>query len=208
LRHFILFMSRFPEIGRQEIDRGTLNREALGVVNCVRSSLFNSYGLRRDSNLILCPVDQGNKLIRIEGEKLRYMGPNERSISILLSMSANKLFSRSVTQDEVSSPGITILRKDLLSSIGGKEDSLSLYQSQEGLDLRMIKFTERTIFISALNPEISLQEIISMFRLDPSTPLRVRADYEAEKMILLINNEIDRQHAQSIRSTDDMIKQT
>jgi hypothetical protein len=72
----------------------------------------------------------------------------------------------------------------------------------------MIKFTERTIFISALNTEIGLQEIISMFKLDPSTPLRVRADYEAEKTILLINNEIDRQRAQSIESTDDMRKQT
>ncbi len=201
-------MSRFPEIGRQEIDRGTLNREALGVVNCVRSSLFTSYGLRRDSNLILCPLDQGGKLIKIEGEKLRYMGPNERSISILLSMSARKLFSNNVTQDEVSSPGITIFRKDLLSCIGGKENSFSLYRSQEGLDLRMIKFIERTIFISTLNSEISLQEIISMFRLDPSTPLRVRADYEVEKTILLINNEIDRQHEQSIESTDGMGRQT
>jgi tRNA pseudouridine-54 N-methylase len=153
-------------------------------------------------------LDQGGNLIRIEGEKLRYMGPNERSIAILLSMSAKKLFSRNVTQGEVSSPGITIFRKDLLSYVRCKENSFSLYQSQEGLDLRMIKFTERTIFISALNTEIGLQEIISMFKLDPSTPLRVRADYEAEKTILLINNEIDRQRAQSIESTDDMRKQT
>jgi tRNA pseudouridine-54 N-methylase len=201
-------MSRFPDIGRQEIDRGTLNREALGIVNCVRSSLFTSYGLRRDSNLILCPLDQVGNFIRIEGEKLRYMGPNERSISILLSMSAKKLFSRNVTQDEVSSPGITICRKGLLSYVRCKENSFSLYQSQEGLDLRMIKFTERTIFISALNPEMGLQEIISMFKLDPSTPLRVRAHCQAEKTVLLINNEIDRQCAQSIESTDDMRKQT
>jgi tRNA pseudouridine-54 N-methylase len=194
-------MSTFPEISRQEIDKGTLSGEALRVVNCVRSSLFTSYGLRRDSNLILYPVDQGEKLIRIEGEKLRYMGPNERSISILLSISAKKLLSRNVVHDQVSSPGITIIKKDLLSSIGGRENSLLLYQDREGLDLRMVKFTEGTVYISTLSTEMGLQEIFRLFRIDPGNYFQVKADYEVEKMILLLNNEIDRQSAQSIRST-------
>jgi tRNA pseudouridine-54 N-methylase len=194
-------MSRFPEISRQEIDKGTLNREALTVVNCVRSSLFTSYGLRRDSNLILYPVDQGEKLIRIDGEKLRYMGPNERSISILLSISAKKLSSRNVTEDQVSSPGITITKKGLLSSIGGIENLLLLYQGREGLDLRMVRFTEGTVYISTLGFEMGLREIFRLLRMDPINSLQIKADYEAEKIILLLNNEIDRQNAQSIRST-------
>lgn len=187
-------MTGFPEIRRQEIDKGTLNRDALTVVNCVRSSLFTSYGLRRDSNLILYPLDRSDELIRIEADKLRYMGPNERSISILLSMSAEKLLSEDLDRYSVSSPGITITKKDFVSSIGVTENSLLLCQSREGLDLRTVEFTERTVFVCKLNPETNLEDIVHLFGTDTRNILRVKSEDDAENAILLTNNEMDRQH--------------
>jgi tRNA pseudouridine-54 N-methylase len=188
-------MTEFPEMSRQKIDEGTLNRDALTLVNCVRSALFTSYGLRRNSNLILYSLDRSEEQIRIEGNKLRYMGPNERSISILLSMSVKKLFSEDLEENSVSSPGMTIIKKDFVLSIRGIENSLFLYQSREGLDLRTVEFTEKTVFICKLNPEISLEGITHMFGTDARNILQVKSEDTAENAILLTNNEIDRKHS-------------
>ena len=178
---------------RREIDEGTLSQDAIAVVNCVRSSLFTSYGLRRDSKLILYPLSRHDKLIMIEGDKLRYMGPNERSISILLSMSAKKLSSADLRQKPESSPGITTLERSVVSSLIRQENCLLLYQSDEGLDLRTIKFTENTVFICRLNRELNLESFIHLFRNETQNMCRVKSEDEAEKAILLTNIEIDRQ---------------
>ena len=186
-------MTEFPEMSRKEINEGNLSRDALTAENCVRSSLFTSYGLRRDSKLIFYQAQSG-KLILIEGDKLRYMGPNERSISILLSMSAKKLLSGDLEQNQVSSPGITIVKSDIVQSIIRQGNSLLLYQSREGLDLRTVKFTERTVLMCRLNPEINLESIINSFGTRTENTLRVKLDDEAEKAILLTNVEIDRRN--------------
>jgi len=179
---------------RRDIDEGTLSRDAITVVNCVRSSLFTSYGLRRDSKLILYPLARDEKLMMIEGDKLRYMGPNERSISILLSMSAKKLSSADLLQNPESSPGITTSKKDVVPSLIRQENPLMLCQSDEGLDLRTLKFTENTVFICRVNRELNLERFIHLFENETRNLFRVKSEDEAEKAILLTNIEIDRQH--------------
>jgi tRNA pseudouridine-54 N-methylase len=186
-------MTEFPEMSRQAINEGNLNQDALTAVNCVRSSLFTSYGLRRDSKLIFYQA-QSDKLILVEGDKLRYMGPNERSISILLSMSAKKLLSGDLEQNPVSSPGITIIKNNIIPSIIRQEKYLLLRQSREGLDLRTIKFTENTVLICKLNPKINLENVIDLVGTQTGDMLGVKLDYEAEKAILLANVEIDRRN--------------
>jgi len=188
-------MTEFPEMRRQEINEGNLSRDALTAVNCVRSSLFMSYGLRRDSKLIFYQAHSG-KLILIEGDKLRYMGPNERSISILLSMSARKLLSGDLERNLESSPGITIIKNDIVPSIIRQENSLLLYQSREGLDLRTVKFTDRTVLVCKLNPEMIIEDVIGLFGKHTHNMIGVKLDDEAEKAILLTNNEIDRRNVQ------------
>jgi tRNA pseudouridine-54 N-methylase len=193
-------MTEFPEMRRQEIDEGNLSPDALTAVNCVRSSLFTSYGLRRDSKLIFFEI-QSNRLILIEGDKLRYMGPNERSISILLSMSIKKLLSGDLERNPESSPGITTIKSNVIPSIIREENSLLLYQSREGLDLRTVKFTEKTIFICRLNPKMNIENVIHLFRTHTQNMLPIKSEDKAEKAILLTNIEIDRRNAQSIESS-------
>jgi tRNA pseudouridine-54 N-methylase len=188
-------MREFPQMKRQEIDEGSLRQDALTVVNCVRSSLFTSYGLRRDTKLILYQDKRDKEVILIEGDKLRYMGPNERSISILLSMSIKKLLSGDLERNPESSPGISIIKNDIISSILHQDSSLLLYQSSEGLDLRTVKFTERTVLICKLNPETNLGNAIQLLGTDTQNMLQVKSEDEAEKVILLANIEIDRQNA-------------
>ena len=105
-------MEGFPKIDRHEIDEGSINQEAVTLVNCIRCSLFTSNGIRKDVNVILYPLHSSERFMLVEGEKLRYMGPDERSISILLSKGAQKLDSMGISE-EVTSQGIRTVRKNL-----------------------------------------------------------------------------------------------
>nr|MDO8135296.1 hypothetical protein [Candidatus Njordarchaeum guaymaensis] len=191
MRYFILIARRLSRIDKQEIDKGTMKREVVTVINCVRSSLFTSYGLRKDVNVILYSLEPGDTLIRIEGDKLRYMGPDERSISMLLSIPAKKLIHEIVNKYEVTSPGITLIKGTPADIIGCVDNPLILYQRSDGQDPRNIKFGDRTVYFGSLDPRFDLEENAIFPTKGVKTPIGV-TDIQCEKMVLLLNNEIDR----------------
>jgi len=189
---------KLPKIDRQEIDKGTMKREAITVINCVRSSLFTSYGLRKDVSVIVYPLDPGDTLIRIEGDKLRYMGPDERSISVLLSIPAKKLLHETVKKSEVTSPGITLVKGTLADIIRCVDNPLILYQQSDGQDIRKIKFGDRTVYLGSLDPGMDLDENVISSTKGVKSHIGV-TDIECEKMVLLLNNEIDRRVRKNLK---------
>lgn len=199
MRYFILTARKLPRIDRQEIDRGTMNREAITVVNSVRSSLFTSYGVRRDVNVMLYPFDPGDILIRIEGDKLRYMGPDERSISALLSIPSKKLISGTVEKSEVTSPGITLVRGNLADIAGCAESPLVIYQQSDGEDIRRIKLGDKMVYFGSLDHGADLNESAILPANSVKSPIGVTGR-QLEKTVLLINNEIDRELKENMRN--------
>jgi tRNA pseudouridine-54 N-methylase len=191
LRYFILTVRKLPRVDRQEIDRGTMNREAITVVSCVRSSLFTSYGVRRDVNVILYPLDPGDILIRIEGDKLRYMGPDERSISVLLSIPSKDLLCETVKKSKVTSPGITLVRENPAYITGSIENPLVIYQRSDGQDIRRIKISNKMVYFGSLDYEADLDESGVLPANSLKSPIGVTGT-QCEKTVLLINSEIDR----------------
>jgi tRNA pseudouridine-54 N-methylase len=198
LRYFIITTRKLSKIDRQEIDKGKMKREAITVVNCIRSSLFTSYGLRKNVNVVIYPLDPGNTLIRIEGDKLRYMGPDERSISVLLSIPAEKLLHETFKKPEVTSPGITLVDGTPASIIRYVKNPLILYQHPNGHDVRKIRFSDGTVFFGSLDPRMDPEENIILSTKGVKLPIGVTS-IQCEKMILLLNNEIDRKLGENLQ---------
>jgi tRNA pseudouridine-54 N-methylase len=198
LRYFILTAEWFSRIDRQEIDKGTLKRETIAIVNCVRSSLFTSYGLRKDVNVLLYPLDPGEALVKIEGDKLRYMGPDERSISMLLSVPVNKLLHETIKDSEVTSPGISVVKETPAGMIEGLENPLVLYPKSDGQEVRRIKFGDRTVYIDSIDPRMDLKDEVLFPTKCVKCPIE-SVDVRCENTILLLNNEIDRKIGQHLQ---------
>lgn len=186
-------MEEFPEINRREIDRGVMSQDAVTLADCVRSSLFTSRGVRKDTKVIVYPLGSKSRLIRIEGDKLRYMGPDERSVSILLSMSATRLATEG-TGNEISSPGITVVRKSE-SLAGLKGDSLVVFRSSEGSDQRAVRLGENVACLCALDCERGFGDIGDFLEVNGKSPIAVKTHAQIDKAILIMNNELDRQYA-------------
>jgi tRNA pseudouridine-54 N-methylase len=192
LRYFILAIEEFSETSMQEIDRGHLRHEVVQVINCVRSSLFTSFGVRKDVNVILCPINTTGRQIRIGGETLRYMGPDERSILTLLLKTGRISTPEKRGQVEISSPGITVERNDLPSLAAELHDSSIFVESPEGSDLGKMGFAERVAYICPLGMKTDLREVIAQFQGRTTMLCNTAGINQPEKMILLINTAIDR----------------
>jgi tRNA pseudouridine-54 N-methylase len=184
-------MEELPKFNRKEIDNGSMNREALILVNSIRSSLFTSFGVRKDVNVIIYPHEPKLRMIRIDGENLRYMGPDERSISILLLMSRDRLMSGELG-DEVSSPGISVVDK-VKGTFGVCDNALTLKESAEGSDLRKMSLTRNVTYVCSLEGERRLYDIDSYFGECSSPKIALKSAGQTDRTILMINNEIDRQ---------------
>jgi tRNA pseudouridine-54 N-methylase len=105
-------------------------------------------------------------------------------------MSAGRLMSGR-SGDEVSSPGVTIINKNRLAGI--YNDTLILYQSSDGSDLRRVEFTGNTTYVCALDGEWRFGGIESFVEETPLPLIALKIASQTDTTILMINNEIDRQ---------------
>ena len=139
----------------------TLNDLPCGVgridVLCraIGSSLFLSHGIRRDveTNLLL----QDSVHIRIYGEYVKRLNPDERSTAALIKH-ALKALKDAPSDDEVrSTPGITAARRSLsdVLNIFLNENATPIVLHEEGEPAESFHFPENPAFILSDHTEFS-----------------------------------------------------
>ncbi len=112
---YILIGVNFTNITdiKEDIDRGLITNQLDLLCNCIRFALFISDGVRRDTKTIVFDPDF-NKIIVIDGFKLKYMGPDLRSISLLMVKAFNKLKNDLKKHVYQSTPGIYIIPQSII----------------------------------------------------------------------------------------------
>src|SRR5437868_5705624 len=90
------------------------------LLRCVRASLMLSHGLRRDTivYLIMLGGPRAPRAIRIDGNDVRFLRPDERSLAVL----ANKLLSKDLPEE---STGFIAVKTGLAVADGGIEVVIS-----------------------------------------------------------------------------------
>ena len=90
------------------------------VIMSIQAAFFLSHKIRKYVDLYLAFLDE-NLIIQYVGEKLRYLGPDERSIGMLLMKALAKKDQLSLNQKKQSTPGILVQHKsiqDFFSNFG------------------------------------------------------------------------------------------
>lgn len=159
------------------------------LCRCVNAALFLSHDLRRDVRvyLVLKGEPAPPKIIRFDGNDVRYLGPDERSAASLIRKALEKNAQESWSE---SMPGVSIRRgelKDLLHELNEKV----IYLREDGVDVRGKRF-EKPLFV--LGDHLGLTEeeekIIEghEHEIVKVGPLSLHADH----CIVLLHNEMDR----------------
>ncbi len=165
------------------------------LCRCINSVFFLSHDLRRDvqAHLLLLGEPAPPRVIRFNGEKIRYLNPDERS--------AGALIKKALELDNISSaetrstPGVWIREADLDTlmrefAIDGRD---IFYFREDGEDIRHIT-SEIKDGVFILGDHLGLTEDEEKLVTEVSTgtisvgPLSLHADH----CITLILNELDR----------------
>jgi len=120
--NIILFVSQLPSFSKRDIDLGNTPPVVYVIIEACRYAFFLSHAIRTDVNFAL-NIFQENLLILYRGEKLRYLGPDERSQALLLGKAVDLGRTLSQGQSKESTPGLRVWKggwDSILSDLLGK----------------------------------------------------------------------------------------
>ncbi|TGC08352.1 tRNA (pseudouridine(54)-N(1))-methyltransferase TrmY [Methanolobus halotolerans] len=164
------------------------------LCRCINSALFLSHGMRRDINvhLVLLGEPDPGKIVRFNGEELRYLNPDERSSGSLI----KKALEKDATDYETrSTPGVWIRRGGLEKLIKEfREEKRNIYYLREdGEDIGKINgLAQNAVFVLGDHMGVTDEEEDIISRDSSATlsigPLSLHSDH----CITIILNELDR----------------
>lgn len=167
------------------------------LCRCVNSGLFLSHGMRRDVNvhLVLLGEPDPGKIVRFNGEKLKYLNPDERSSGSLIKKALAK---DAIEYETQSTPGVWIRRaglKELLDEF--KDAGRDIYYLREdGADIQEYKeLNADAVFILGDHMGVNEEEEEMIDKVATCTlnigPISLHSDH----CMIIIHNELDRREA-------------
>jgi len=162
------------------------------LCRCIAQALFLSHGIRKDVEvyLLLLGEPRPPKSIKISGNEVRYMAPDERNIAGLL-RKAVKIESKSWKK---SSPGIYTSSKafkELLEELSKK--FMIVYLKEDGKDIRKVVHTfKNPLFV--LGDHLGLTEDMEneLSKYEEHRVSLSRISLQADQCVLIANYELDR----------------
>lgn len=167
------------------------------LCRCVNSALFLSHGMRRDVNvhLVLLGEPDPGKIVRFNGEKLKYLNPDERSSGSLIKKALEK---DATPYESQSTPGVWIRKaglEDLLNEF--REAGRDIYYLREdGVDIRSYDgLNTDAVFVLGDHMGVTEEEEDAIHKVAKQTlnigPISLHSDH----CMIIIHNELDRKEA-------------
>ncbi|MHA1915104.1 MAG: hypothetical protein ACW986_00210 [Promethearchaeota archaeon] len=175
--NFLLLIEKLIEYDKKTIDEGLTPLKIYQFCSCIRETFCLSYAIRKNNNLFFY-FQKEHLLVSFSGNKLRYLGPDERSQAILLLKAINNGKQIPVEDNNFqreSTPGISVTRFSNYSSFFHHIDSLieGIYvfdvDSSEGLlkepeILDPVSIRDDTLFIiSTYNLDKKINGLFDLF---------------------------------------------
>ena len=107
--NFLLIINNLIRFNKKDIDKGNTPHALYQICSCIRETFCLSYAIRKENNLFLF-FQNDQILIKFTGRKLRYLGPDERSQTMLILKALDKINLSENENWRKSTPGINMRR--------------------------------------------------------------------------------------------------
>ncbi|MFX1477432.1 MAG: hypothetical protein ACFFCI_04810 [Promethearchaeota archaeon] len=110
--NFLLLIEEVIDFSKKNVDKGQTPLKIYKVCSCIRETFCLSYSFRKENNLYLY-FHKEHILVSFLGNELRYLGPDERSQSLLLEKAlktAKGSINLGKSGKKKSTPGIYIMK--------------------------------------------------------------------------------------------------
>jgi tRNA (pseudouridine54-N1)-methyltransferase len=193
-------MRRFVVVGHRAITSSNFNLNDLCgatgrldvLLRCINSAFFLSHDFRRDVELYLVLLGEPNppKTLRLVGNELKYLNPDERSTGALI---RNALMKKLGDKEILSTPGIYV-------SKSGFEEALSklsriskvVYLKEDGKEFAPLKTTQDYTFILSDDKDMGEEEEAIIWKYEPEIVSLGSKSYHSDHCIILVNNILDK----------------
>jgi len=132
------------------------------LCRAIGATLFLSHDIRRDveTNLLL----QNSVHVRISGELVRRLNPDERSTAALIKHALKALADASVDEEVQSTPGIFVARRSLSDVINEflREHSVPIVLHEEGEPAETFSFPDNPAFILSDHMEFAESDQVQL----------------------------------------------
>ncbi len=159
------------------------------LARCINASLFLSHDMRRDVDTYV--VLQGEPVppvtIRFNGEKLRYLSPDERSAAALTKKALEKGAPES--GEEESTPGVYISKRSFAQVVEGLDNIVYLHENGE--DIRKVTLSGNETYVLSDHENLTPEEEDVLDRKGAKKVSLGKKLYHADHCIVMVNHEID-----------------
>jgi tRNA pseudouridine-54 N-methylase len=111
MRFFSVLLNSIPQINQKQLDLGFVDSTVSKLSACIRAAFFLSHEIRRDTTLYIL-VKDGNYMIKLVGGELKYLGPDARSIALLLIKAQIELKELNKKKNNLSKRGVYISKNN------------------------------------------------------------------------------------------------
>jgi tRNA (pseudouridine54-N1)-methyltransferase len=159
------------------------------MARCVNASLFLSHDLRRDVDTYAVLLGEPNPpiTIRFNGEKVRYLSPDERSAAALIKKALEK--GAPSTGEDESTPGVYISRRSFEEVVNGLGDIIYLHE--DGGDIRRVELKGDEAFILSDHENLTPEEEVVLDKKGARRASLGKKLYHADHCIVMVNHELD-----------------
>jgi tRNA (pseudouridine54-N1)-methyltransferase len=159
------------------------------VARCISASLFLSHDLRRDVDTysILLGEPSPPVTVRFNGEKVRYLSPDERSAAALIKKALEK--GAPSAGEEESTPGVYISKRSFEDVVSGLDNIVYLHE--EGEDIRNVGLTGNESYVLSDHQNLTPEEEAVLEKKGAKRVGLGKKLYHADHCIVMVNHEID-----------------
>ena len=159
------------------------------LARCINASLFLSHDMRRDVDTYVVLLGDPNPpvTIRFNGEKLRYLSPDERSAAALIKKALEK--GAPETGEEESTPGVYISKRSFAQVVEGLE--IIVYLHENGKDIRQEPLSGNDAYVLSDHENLTPEEEAVLEKKGAKKVSLGKKLYHADHCIVMVNHEID-----------------
>ena len=185
-RHFYLksHAKTSPEINLKDLP-GSSGRMDV-VARCINAAFWLSHDIRRDVvfHTILHGEPSPPVYIRIEGDKLRKVSPDERNIAIFIKKALERLKEGMEIE---STPGIFVSRKNFEQLLEENKDKEFYLLDEEGEDIENVEIKDEPFFFLGDYVDMEEEEKNMLYKYGAKAVSIGRKSYLSSHCITIIN---------------------
>ena len=159
------------------------------IARCINASLFLSHDLRRDVDTyaVLLGDPSPPVAVRFNGEKVRYLSPDERSAAALIKKALEK--GAPATGEEESTPGVYISKRSFAEVVDGLSNIIYLHE--DGEDIRKMEMKGDEAYVLSDHQNLTPEEEAILEKKGARKASLGKKLYHADHCIVMVNHELD-----------------